>query len=350
MKRTGNNRKRWAAALLCIILAVTAAGICGRRAVKLGSSSAATVNGEVIPKQLAYFYARYYQSELYRSMKDSFHEGFWDQEVSDGKTYGEDVKESAMKDLEELVLIRQHAKDYETELSQEDQELTERLAREFLEKNSGEDLEACYADYDTVQEFLELILLESRVYNQVLDRLNIQVTSEQARQKKFSYVFFQSHQKLEGEFLEGEGEEPEEDRDKIRERAEALLEKIQTPAEFEETAREMGYTVDSQIFGEETAIHEPLKEALNRMEEGQMGPVVDTLVGFYVIRLDSKDVKADTERKRRELLEKKRSRSFEAVQQIWMEESSIRENPELWKDFPMEFPREIQMVELPYSQ
>ena len=81
-----------------------------------------------------------------------------------------------------------------------------------------------------------------------------------------------------------------------------------------------------------------------------MGPVVDTIVGFYVIRLDSRDVRADTERKRKELLEKKRSRSFEAVQQIWMEESSIQENPNLWKDFTMEFPREIRMMELPYSQ
>ena len=350
MKRIGITGKQWALVLLCIILAASAAYVCGRKAVKISSLSAASVNGEVIPKELVYFYARYYQSELYRTMKDSFHEDFWNQEVSDGKNYGEDIKDSAIKDLEELVLIRQHAKDYEVEMTREDEALTARLAREFLERNSREDLEASFADYDTVKEFLELILLESKIYNRVLDQLNIQVTSEQARQKKFSYVFFQSHQLLRGEApAEGEGE-TEEDREKVRERAGALLEEIQNPAEFEETAREKGYTVDSQIFGDETAIHEPLKEALNHMEEGQMGPVVDTLVGFYVIRLDSKDVKADTERKRRELLEKKRSRSFEAVQQIWMEESSIWENPDLWKDFPMEFPQGIQMVELPYSQ
>ena len=350
MKRTGKNGKRWAVVLLCILLTVLSVSGCGRKTVKLDSLSAAAVNGEVIPKKLVYFYARYYQSELYRTMKDSFQEDFWNQKVTDGKTYGEDVKESAVKDLEELVLLRQHAGDYDTKLTREDEELTDRLTREFLEQNTPEDLEACFADYDTVKEFLELILIESKVYNQILDQLNIQVTSEQARQMKFSYVFFQSHQPLEGEVSQEGKEETQEDRESIRERAQALLNEIRDPAKFEETAKEMGYAVDSQIFGEETAIHGPLKEALNQMEEGRMGPVVDTIVGFYVIRLDSRDVRADTERKRKELLEKKRSRSFEAVQQIWMEESSIQENPNLWKDFTMEFPREIRMMELPYSQ
>ncbi len=46
----------------------------------------------------------------------------WSQEVEEGKTYEENMKDSILESLENMYLVKQHASEYKVELTDEEKE------------------------------------------------------------------------------------------------------------------------------------------------------------------------------------------------------------------------------------
>ena len=88
---------------------------------------------------LLIFYARMQQAQ-YESFFMQADGGLsadtmWSQEVEEGKTYEENMKDSILESLENMYLVKQHASEYKVELTDEEKKKIDKAAEEFVEDN-----------------------------------------------------------------------------------------------------------------------------------------------------------------------------------------------------------------------
>lgn len=153
----------------------------------------ATVGKEEIPAGVANFYARMQQAQYetyYAPMMGTTGEALWQQEMEEGKTYEESTKETLLLNLENLYLIRQHAEEYEVALTEEDTKAIEEVAKKFDEDNALEEKEAVSGYKKYIEEYLELVTIQSRMDPKMKEGVNEDVSDEEAAQKSMKYVYF----------------------------------------------------------------------------------------------------------------------------------------------------------------
>ena len=101
---------------------------------------AVSVNDKELTADVANFYARYMQAQ-YESYYGSYMgDDMWNTEAEEGETYEESVKNGAKESLEIMLLCEEHMDDYEVSLSDGEKEEIAKLAKEFDEDNSLDDL------------------------------------------------------------------------------------------------------------------------------------------------------------------------------------------------------------------
>ncbi len=94
------------------------------------------VNGEEVSLGVANFYARYQQAQMETSYGSMLGEDMWSQELSEGKTYEDSVKDSVIEDLQMMYLLKEHAKEYNVSLTDEETKKIEETAKAFEENNT----------------------------------------------------------------------------------------------------------------------------------------------------------------------------------------------------------------------
>ena len=153
----------------------------------------ATVGDEEITLGVANFYARMTQGQYetyYAGMMGMTGEQMWAQEVEEGKTYEQAVKESVMTDLENMYIIAQHAAEYEVSLSEDEKDAIREAATQFDELNSDETKEAVSGYRKDIEKYLELVTIRSKMDSRMKEGVNEEVSDEEAAQKAMKYVFF----------------------------------------------------------------------------------------------------------------------------------------------------------------
>lgn len=335
--------------LIALVLAVCAAGLSITAiwlTLRLPEGTAMRVGRDPVSYDLVYFYSRYIQQQMKEALGDKYTDDFWQQTMnSKGKVYGSDLKQTAQRDLIELYMVRQHAGTYGVALTPEEQEEISRRALQYTESLGDELKGRMYAQVYTIEEFLSLIRLEQKAYEPIVDTLPVEVSDEECAQKRYSYVFFQNHSDSVDEFGNTKLlSEPELKLLKIQ--AENVRERASETGDFEAAAKECGRRVEFQTFGRGDQLHRELLEALAALKPGEYGPVVETVVGYYVIRLDSECDRDATEEKKKWLLERKRKEAYSQLLKVWRDETFVRSDKRMWDLFDMELPPDALLPDI----
>ena len=105
---------------------IMAAGMltgCGEKKLD-GSKTVATVDGTEIPLGVVSLSVRDGQMQteaMYRSYMGGSDFDIWDTEAEKGKTYGEQLVEQALEDVELMYIMKEKAADYDLELTYDDE-------------------------------------------------------------------------------------------------------------------------------------------------------------------------------------------------------------------------------------
>ena len=153
----------------------------------------ATVGDEDITLGVANFYARLMQGQYetyYAGMMGMTGEDMWTQEVEEGKTYEQAVKESIMTELENLYLISQHAAEYEVALTEDEEDAIKEAAKQFDENNSDETKEVVSGYRKDIEKYLELLTIQNKMADKMKEGVDEEVSDEEAAQKAMKYVYF----------------------------------------------------------------------------------------------------------------------------------------------------------------
>lgn len=322
MKRT-----RLAALLLCGVMATSVFAGCG------GVDKEATVarfDETEIALSVPNFAARLQQAYDDDVYSYYFGGSVWGSDFyGTGVTMEEEVKNSVMDSMFAMYTLQAHMADYGVELSEEElAEITE-VASAFLAANSEEALEQLGADQATVEEYLKLVTIQSKMYTAIIADTDTNVSDEEANTSAYSYVRVSKTT-----YTDEEGNSVEYTEEELAALADTMTTFVEfAQAEGLETAAEgHGYTVSTGTFtADDTVLDAAVLAALQELEEGAVSEAVDTESAYYVVRLDAKTDLAATEAKRASIISDRQSTLYEEVLAGWQATHTWEVEESVWK-------------------
>lgn len=292
----------------------------------------ATVGDEDITLGVANFYARMTQGQYetyYAGMMGMTGEDMWAQEVEEGKTYEQAVKESIMTELENLYIIAQHAADYEVSLTEDEQGAIREAATQFDERNSDETKEAVSGYRKDIEKYLELFTIQNKMESKMKEGVDEEVSDEEAAQKAMKYVYFSfSSTDDSGNTVDLTDEEKE----ALRDDAQTLADRVKDGEDMTEVAEEMGLTVNDLTFDEEsTGPNEDLVAEVDGFtEEGETTGPIESDLGIYVGQLTSLLDRDATDQEKNNIVEERRQEQYDSLLEEWRDGVKIEVDEKAW--------------------
>ena len=338
-------KKLSAVGLSAVLTAGMLAG-CGAKdaPVKIdGSKVVTTVNDEEVQLGVVSFYAKYQQAYLFQMYSSYFGTAeIFDTPAtsSSDQTYGEQMRDSVLENVEDLVLLSQHAEEYGVSLTEEELKKIDGVAQAYIDENSEEVREEIGASFDNVVTLLKLQTVQSKMYEPLGEEVDQNVSDEEAQQSTVSYVVIPKETAV-TESAEGETEAKDEGLEKA-EKVLAALKKEKDPKTADLTT--VAQSVDPRFTATtgqftakdptDTALDACIVEAVSGLKEGE---VVDKVLeneagtGYYVVRFDKKSDKEATEAKKESILNTRKSDHYKELLEKWRKEATISRDEEVLK-------------------
>ena len=293
------------------------------------------VNGEEVSLGVANFYARYQQAQMETSYGSMLGEDMWSQELSEGKTYEDSVKDSVIENLQMMYLLKEHAKEYNVSLTDEETKKIEETAKAFEENNTQAGKEAVSAqDTATVEEFLELLTIRQKMYDAITKDVDTNVTDEEAAQKSMQYVEFAFSTTNEDGSTKTLSDE---EKTKLKETAQSFAANAKTAGDFASYASGAGYEAKTQTFdAESTTPNSEFVKAADALKEGEVTGVVESANGYYVAKVTSLLDREATDTEKESIVNQRKSDKYTEVTDGWKKDADISVDKGAWKKVDFE--------------
>ena len=337
------NKNRIIAAVLVGAMAMTVTG-CGKID---GSQTAATVDDESISMGMLSFYTRFQQaqtSQLYMSMMGMDASSMWDEVEDEDKqtTYGDSLREDALTQLEDMCLLKQHAKEYDVTVTDEDTKKIQEAAAQFMEDNDAQTQERLAVTQEDIEHFLELTTYYQKMQDPIKDDVDTEVSDEEAAQTTITYIQVQEDSEDSAETADAqdsEGEEAEnsdtEETVDAKTKAQQILDQVLASADADMDA--IAKSVDEDLSAstrsystndeEDTTVPDALKEAVSGLQDGEVNSsLVEDDGSYYIVRLDQAFNEEETENQKDTIISERKQDLYDETIEGWREEADIQEN------------------------
>ena len=320
-------KKKMLVLALAGIMAVSS--LTGCKAVKTVDSEAVlmTVNGEEVTAGVANFYARYTQAQYETYYGAYMGESMWATEVEEGVTYEQSVKDTVLEMVQIMVLSEQHMGDYNVELTDKEKAHVAKAVQEFVDGNKDANVELVSGDEATVERYMTLQAVTSKVQKAIAETVDKKVSDEEAAQKKMEYVF------LSYETTDDEGNKvdlTDDEKAALKAQAQAISDAVAAGEDFAKAAEAEGASVNELTFDAETTTVNPeIVVAADALAEGEYTDVVDTADGVYVAKLVSLLDRQATDAKKEQIVAQRQSDEYVAICEKWVADSEIEVNEDV---------------------
>lgn len=325
--------KRVAVAALAGVMAMGMLTGCGEKKLD-GSKTVVTVNGTEVPMGVLSLLVRQSQAQtnaLYAQFMGTDY-AVWGTEAEEGKTYGEQLVENGLEQLELMYIMKEKAADYGVEVTEEDQKAIAEAASSFMKANSPETIEKLAVTEEQVKTYLELRTYESRMYEPMVADVDTEISDQEAQQSSFTYVSV-STADLSDEEKETKKEDAQKILDAMKKDPEADFDEAAKAVSDEYSAVEGNFATnqpeEESEEDEEEALYaasypEQVLDVLRTLEDGELGAdVIETDTGYYVVRLDAKVDEEATQEEKDSILEERKNELYTDTSEAWREEAKI---------------------------
>lgn len=312
--------KNLSAKLACAMLAITlgAASLtgCGQGKVIDGTAEAIVVNDESVNLGVANFMIRYQQAMMvsYYTMFGQDTSRIWDTQAEEG-TYGESFKKDMLESIQKLYLLKEHAKDYDVVLSEDEIAKADAAADEFIAANDESVLKSLGVTKEDISTVLQLYTYQNKMYDPMVADTDTEVSDDEAAQTSITYVRVSTQ----GTETDADGNTvdlTDEEKAAKKDQAQQVLDQIlasEDAAEADVNAIAQGIdenlSASARSYGsDDTTLDEVLKTAAADLKDGEVNPeVLEGSDGYYVLRLDKTfDEERQNRRSRRLLIRENR--------------------------------------------
>ena len=290
----------------------------------------ATVGGDEIPAGVANFYARYQQGMIETNLGAMLGDNMWTQEVGEGKTYEDNVKDSVLDTLQQMYILEDHMEEYGVVLTDEDKSAIQKVAKKFDEGNELSAKELISGDSEYVERVLTLLTIQKKMTDAMTKDVSTEVSDEEAAQKSMQYVNFPYTTTDE----EGNSKTlTEEEKSVLKETATAFLEGAKASEDFAAYATEQGQDAQTATFDSETT--SPAAElitAADLLQASGFTDVIETENGLYVAKVTSLLDREATDAKKETIVNTRKSEKFNEIYDGWKKSSKIKVNKDVWRN------------------
>ena len=273
----------------------------------------------------------------YYSMMGGSTTGLWSQDSGDGETYGDTTKASILDELENMLVQKQHAADYDVSISEEEQGKIEEAAQAFMDANTEETIQNLSVSQSDVETLLELYTYQTKMYDPMVADVDTNVEDSEAAQSRITYcrIDISDTQNEDGTTTPLTDEEKQEKKDQ----AQALLDKLQASADpasadMDALAKEVNEdlnAVDNTFGDDDTLLDDNLKEAARTLQDGQVyGEVVEGENAYFVVRMDSVLDREATDAEKENIVSERQQDAYNDLLDQWKDDADITVNNKEW--------------------
>lgn len=273
----------------------------------------------------------------YYSMMGGSTTGLWSQDSGDGETYGDTTKASILDELENMLVQKQHAADYDVSISEEEQGKIEEAAQAFMDANTEETIQNLSVSQSDVETLLELYTYQTKMYDPMVADVDTNVEDSEAAQSRITYcrIDISDTQNEDGTTTPLTDEEKQEKKDQ----AQALLDKLQASADpasadMDALAKEVNEdlnAVDNTFGDDDTLLDDKLKEAAKTLQDGQVyGEVVEGENAYFVVRMDSVLDREATDAEKENIVSERQQNAYNDLLNQWKDDADITVNNREW--------------------
>jgi trigger factor/foldase protein PrsA len=352
--------KKFAAAGLTAAMGVSMLAGCGNKDAKIdGTKTAVTINDEAVSLGAVSFQARFQQAYMYQMYSQYFGTTqIFDQVMDESteKTYGDQIKESVLENIEELVLIKQHAADYDVALDDEKKAEIEKIAQAYIDENDEKVRAQIGASKEDVVYLLELQTIQDMMREPMAKDVDTEVSDDEAQQTTVTYLSLAkkteedlaadesaadesvSDESLSDESVseEAKAAQLEEANKEVKENAEKILADLKASdnsAEADMTAIAAKYddtlTAASGQFTTndptDTTLDASVVEAVADLKDREVcDKVIETDTHYYVVRVDKTFAKDETEAKKEQIVKDRKTEAYNNLIDTWKKEADIK--------------------------
>ena len=321
-------KKRLMALLLCGVLAVSMFAGCGSQMDK--SAVVATDGTTDITLGLANFATRFTQAQYDDFYVAYFGASVWDTDMYGyGTTMEDDLKASVMESLYAMYGMKNHMADYGVEITSEDVAAISAAAESFISSNSAEAIEALGADREVVETYLELLTIQSRMYDEIIKGADTNVSDEEAKTSAYSQVYVSktSYQNEEGNSVTYTDEE----RVALADTFAAFAADAKANG-LKAAADTYGYTVTTGTYNANSSVVAEVAEALKAMTaDGQVSGVIELENAYYVVQMDAMVDAEATEENRQSIISERQTELYTEVVEGYIAEAEWKVKNNVWE-------------------
>lgn len=352
----------------CAFAAVLAAGVlsgCGSTKID-GTETLLTVNGESVDLGVGSFLARYEQASMYTYWGMYFGTtGMFDTvyDESTNETYGESLKDSIIDELKLLLVIRQHADEYNVSLTDEETAAIEEAAQAYIDNNDEETREKIGASKEDVIELLNLQTIQSKMMDPIVADVDTDIPYEDIQQTTVTYVAVTASSDEDTDDVEAEEEAVSDESETSSgtssdtasaESVEASVAALSDAQEILNLAEAESDIVDADLSAIASSVNEDysastgqfttndptdttldsaIVDSVTGLEDGTLvDHVVESSDGetYYVVRLDKNNDEEASESERESEITQRKEDKYDEVTQGWVDEAEVDFNEEAW--------------------
>ena len=183
----------WKKAAALVLAGVMSAGLltgCGSTKLD-GSETLLTVNDESVDLGVGSFYAKFQQAQMFTYWGSYFGQnGMFDTVTDDesGKSYGEQLKDGVISDLTKMILLSQHASEYNVALTDEQKTAISEAAQAYVDANDQETLDKIGATKEDVEKLMTLQTIQSLMMDPIVADVDTDIPDEEVQQSSVTYV------------------------------------------------------------------------------------------------------------------------------------------------------------------
>ena len=274
----------------------------------------------------------------YYSMMGTSTSGIWSQDAGEGETYGDTTKANVLDELENMLVQKQHAADYDVTISEEEQSKIEEAAQAFMDANTEETIQSLAVSQSDVESLLELYTYQTKMYDPMVADVDTNVEDSEAAQSRITYcrIDISDTQNDDGTTTPLTDEEKQAKKDQ----AQAILDQLQAsadPASADMDAIAQGVSedlsaVDNTFGDDDTLLDDKLKEAARTLQDGQVyGEVVEGENAYFVVRMDSVLDREATDQQKESIVSDRQQEAYNDLLSQWKDETDITVNDKEWE-------------------
>ena len=342
-------KKISAAALAAIVGCGLLAG-CGSSRTKIdGTKTLLTVNDDSIDVGVGSFYVKYQQASMYKAYGSYLGStGFFDYVTnsSTGETYGESMKDSAIEDLERMMLCKQHASDYQVALTDDQKTQIENAAQSYIDGNSESVQNMVGASKDDVVTLLELQTISAEMMDPMVADTDTTVTDDEAQQTSVTYVAVTTDTTSSSASEQAASSTESTSTADALSKAQAVLAAVKGQSDAANAdMNTLASGIDSSLSATtghfttndttDGTVDSAIVSAVKGLPDGTLvDHVVTSSDGktYYVVRLDKNFDQDQTDSKKSELVTSKKQDAYNALIEKWKKDATIKVNESAWSD------------------